>query len=208
MQTLLISTCSPLLEFRDIPIFYFTKSEARYISLNMLLKITGIDTVKGRQQFVEKPPAKSGIPLHITSVVNVEHVSLFLYKQKGWTEESICAAQRQLAETLDYSFEQYMKTEAFREQLKTCMARAITNSLPTWEAKLRPLVQAKLVKELSLDSPSKKHVLDDVEDDPYDRLPFKKKMLFDPFEFKQDEDETNVFAIDFTVPEIKEMLFL
>jgi hypothetical protein len=45
---------------------------------------------------------------------------------------------------------------------------------------------------------------DDDEENPYDRLPFKKKMLFDPF----DEEDTNVFAIDFTLPEIKEMLFL
>jgi hypothetical protein len=200
MQTLLISTFSPLLVHKDIPIFYFPKSEARFIALSSLLKITGIETPKGRQHFVEKPPSKCGIPLHITSVVNVENVSLFLIKQKGWTDETICAAQRQLAEAYDYSFEQYMKSAAFQARVKTCLAKTIQLSLPHWESKLMPLLEAKLREKIAQESPTKRHVLDD---EDCDCLPFKKKVHFDDF-----DEETNVFAIDFTVPEMKEILFL
>jgi hypothetical protein len=203
MQTLLISTFSPLLPQADVPIFFDPKSAGgtRYIPLSTLLKITGVESIRGgRKRLIEQPLPEWGIPLHITSVVNVKHVSVLLFKQKGWTDENICAAVRQLTQATDYLFEEYTKTVAFQTALKAYLRDAIKTSLPHWEEKLKPLMLAKLAKDLSLESPTKKqhqHILDEEEEEETES---KKKRV------KKEEEE--LFSVDFNEHEIKDMLFL
>lgn len=200
MQTLLISTFSPLLPQTDVPIFFAPKSSTRYIPLSTLLRITGVESIRGgRKRLIEQPLPEWGLPLHITSVVNVKHVSVLLFKQKGWTDENICAAVRQLTQATDYLFEEYTKTEAFQVALKAYLRDAIKTSLPHWEEKLKPLMLAKLAKDLSLESPTKKqsHILDIEEDE--EETESKKKRV-------KKEDE--LFSVDFNEHEIKDMLFL